>query len=151
MNPKYKLKIVMDTAVDVIKEQQQEIERLKQQLEYTEGAMESEAQDARLLREDVKHLKTQAAAMASILQDMVDVAQTCGSAYLYRRDVDRVMKAIEGDAGKDYHNPADVEALRLAREILEEVQNTPNLVGTSMLAIAVQKINKQIGGREDGI
>lgn len=78
----------------------------------------------------------------------------CGSAYLYRRDIDKVLTVLSVDAGKGYHNPADSEALELTTRALRYIfTNTQEFDMNKSVELTKQAIaaaEKAIGGQEDG-
>ena len=53
------------------------------------------------------------------------------------------------DTPADYHNPADVEALRKAREVLYNLR-MDDYPGFSAICEALAAIDKAIGGKEEG-
>lgn len=75
-------------------------------MKYLEGAMEIEAFDARQLRHDVQLLEAQ----TTIMKEGLDIAK--GYIGKGHESVSKIIiDALSTEAGKDYHNPADVEAL----------------------------------------
>jgi regulator of replication initiation timing len=91
---------MFDNYLDLI----ETIESLQQELHQLQNTRQSWEQieaGGRNILEENERLRAEAVAMRTILQDMVDVAQTCGSAYLYRRDIDKVVKVLSSDAGKE--------------------------------------------------
>ncbi len=119
-----------DDFINIMKFQQKEIESLELDVDQHITWNEAHTKYRTEQWEQIKQLRGQVAAMreasakaTEILQDMVDVANTCGSAYLYRGDIGRVsevIKSLSTDAG-DYHNFADIETLKLATEQVREI------------------------------
>ncbi len=116
----------------------QEFAQLQEQLKYAEGAMEIEAFDARQLRQDVELLAAQATIMREALKaaygiiiefergldwhkDKTIAAIEKKMDSCHYKDWDCIRIALSADAGKEYHNPADVEALKQMREGLNKI------------------------------
>jgi hypothetical protein len=102
------------------------------------------------LAEENIELQAQVTTLKTKLFGMTDAARTC--AHLYRQDINKISKIISSDAGKDYHNPADVEALKKAKEAMEYLYlgipfNTKESLEKTENALAA--IAKVLGGKED--
>ncbi|HUV84240.1 MAG TPA: hypothetical protein VMV86_00940 [Methanosarcinales archaeon] len=67
------------------------------------------------------------------------------------RFYEKAQKALSPDVGKDYHNPADVEALKLAREALKRCMISAFSHERNMAGEALAAIDKVFGGKEDDI
>jgi len=115
---------------DTIEAQQQEIE---QYIAWNEAHTKARAEQWEKIKQLLGHVEGQVEAMRIILQDMVDVARAC--------------------ACKDYHNPADVEALQLSREALDcalfWTRKHEHTASSEQIEEALAAIEKQIGGQED--
>ena len=62
---------------------------------------------------------------------------------------EHLLKALSVDAGKDYHNPADVEVLKQARGALCDALDEVTYSREWHVKEAIAEIDKMIGGKED--
>lgn len=109
--------------LDKTEAQEKEIEKLKKQLTYEEGTMESEAFDARQLRYDINQLKAQNAAYREALELnhkwWKETSIYKGySEQRFNDDFKNQIELLNSSEPIEYHNPADVEVLKMAKEAL---------------------------------
>jgi len=109
-----------------------ENEQLRAQPLYTQdcrmlldGAIqghEAAIREVEQLRQREAAYREASAKAIEMLQDMVDVANTCGSAYLYKRDTEKVTKLIEALSAPapEYHNTEDAGNYRYSWKYTEE-------------------------------
>lgn len=58
-------------------------------------------------------------------------------------------EALSTDAGKDYHNPADVEALKKAKEALKYCRISACRPAQGVAEVALAAIDKALGGEQE--
>lgn len=153
---------------DTIEAQQQEIKGLEQQLKNRLHYVEEGNNCIRLLTQKNEQLQEQTASMREALSEAISNTihgrlcsiggfQNTYSAQISTSAVERWERALLDDAGKDYHNPADMEALKLTREALASIHDLLNerepawyLVKHDKLAIrALTSIDKALGGEQE--
>jgi hypothetical protein len=120
-------------------------------------------------QQEIEHIQAQAAAMREALNEAISIITrgrltSIGSFHntydsqISTFFIDKWTAALD-NAGKDYHNPADVEALRQAKEALEliynkhtDITNHHKYPRTCVICReALTAIEKALGGNGDGI
>ncbi len=95
--------------------------------------------------EEIEQLQAQAAAMREALKSIY-----YGPFLMHEDYKSMIEQTLSTDAGKDYHNPADIEALKKAREALGQATYTeellPNWEYKKIVYEAIEAIDKVIGG-----
>jgi hypothetical protein len=136
--------------IDTIEAQQQEIWQAKQE-------RDSQQRCAIKAMTEVEELKAQAAEMSKALIELKGIfCNNTKCPYEYCKPecesygvIKKVSEALSNDAGKDYHNPADVEALRQAREALIYCMISACRPAKGVAEVAIATIDKALGGNED--
>jgi phage shock protein A len=101
------------------------------------------------LQQEIEQLQAQAARMREALEYYADIKRWSEVNLIYVPSPDKARKALSATP-TDYHNPADVEALRKAREALYAARVDVLTKETDELARdAVEAIDALIGGKED--
>jgi regulator of replication initiation timing len=106
-----------------------EIIQLQTQLDNRLKYVEEGNRAIEILEEQKKQLQAHAAAMRQALMELKGTLcnnnrcayEYCKPSCEYYSVIGKARKALSSDAGKDYHNPADVEALKLAKGALKIV------------------------------
>ena len=90
-----------------VKKNEQDLEGSYNTLLCVRDAFEALAkyEETGLSPDDIENLKTASKEALGILRDMVDAANVTGSAYLYRRDVENVLRVIKGLIAESEGNP----------------------------------------------
>jgi uncharacterized phage infection (PIP) family protein YhgE len=131
----YKNPMVRD-LFDTIEAQQQEIEQLHNEAENVLKATLQRISEH-------KQLQAQMAAMREVVEQFkYDYEQGENMQSNYHD----AYELLRTDAGKDYHNPADVEALKLAREALKRCMISAFSQERNMAGEALAAIDKVLGG-----
>lgn len=142
-----------------------EIEQLKQQLRYTEGAMESEAFYVRQLRHDVEQFQSDLEECQQALCVEVSKSERLEAQNAAYREALAEIKDIELDKHFqssawtiandtlsteqiDYHNPKDIETLNKTRELLAALNYRGGLgyEAHEWIDGTLEAIDKAIGG-----
>jgi hypothetical protein len=99
------------------------------------------------LQQENEQLKAQAAVMREALKSIY-----YGPYQMHKGYVEILEEALSTDAGKDYHNPTDIEALKKAREALGQATYTEELLPDwkykKIVYEAIRAIDKAIGGSQ---
>lgn len=141
--------------IDTIEAQHDEIELLRNQMIQ---AARGSAGIVDLAEENVR-LMAQTAAMREVIIELKpscglcnpeNCSNDCGNIRLF----EMIDAALSSDAGKDYHNPADVEALKVAKDALKivskkhsDLPHHEKYPRTSIVCSdAIKAIDKALGG-----
>lgn len=98
------------------------------------------------LHQEIEKQQAQAAKMREALKLIAGYSKK--KCFAFIKDI--AEEALTSDTGKDYHNPADVEALKQAREALEITSDCRCRVDSECTRCeALAAIDKVLGGKED--
>jgi FtsZ-binding cell division protein ZapB len=138
----FEYEVTMD-LVDTIETLQQENEELQTTVRERTKWWQDEARYTIKLEQQVKQLKAQAAVMREALKSIY-----YGPYQMHKGYVEILEEALATDAGKDYHNPADIEALKKAKYAIECLIKHYTGPAFSLLKYGkvIEAIDKAIGG-----
>jgi predicted nuclease with TOPRIM domain len=162
LNDEYGIFIKNKTVVnliDTIKALQQENEQYNQDRINAQGLWAEACEDVIKLQQENEQLRAQVARMRDVLDELtseLDYAHLLENGIEWDKHKSKIFDgALEllKNIPADYHNPADVEALRKAREALTIVSdyysNVLNMAAWKTVKEALAAIDKVIGGKED--
>ena len=110
---------LVNKLLDTIETQRKEISELKYSKETAENLIEKYVKEIDNNDKQIQQLQAQNGAMRAALRHGVDLADGLyATSEFVRWAHDDAEPALSSEAGRNYHNPADVEALKLAREAL---------------------------------
>lgn len=121
-------------------------------MRFLQGTIEAQQQE-------IEHIQAQAATMREALNEAISIITrgrltSIGSFHntydsqISTFFIDKWTAALD-NAGKNYHNPADVEALRQAREALIYCMISACRPAKGVAEVAIATIDKALGGNED--
>jgi hypothetical protein len=132
-NTKYKKSIAANCkACEMNQTERMEFEQLKTQLRFMEGAVETEAFDARGLRHDVEQLRARVVKYRDLAQKFIDVYEsgpddeTCKTPTLmdFHHKYYCMFKEYLSPDAADYHSPADVAEIEAQKRFINELTET---------------------------
>jgi hypothetical protein len=114
-------------------DKEKELENLKKAVGEWKYEAECHMDEVIARRKENQQLQAQAAVMREALSEAISIitsVRLCSigsfnntySAQISTSSVDKWTKTLSHDAGKDYHNPADLEALKLTLRALRKIQ-----------------------------
>jgi len=136
------------------------LSEFKEMLWFGEHVLTSAEQDLfdtiEALQQENEQLRAQVARMRGMLFELNEIAKDYapwGNRYNGKGIGDIIQNAdklLDANTVQAYHNPADVVALRKAREVLYNLR-MDDYPGFSAICEALAAIDKVIGGKEDGV
>ncbi len=135
-----------------IKQLWQENEQLRAKLEDWKHEVQCHMDEVIAREKQIEQLRAQVARMREVLEQF---KYNCEQNYPIYQNYLAVCQLLREDTVQAYHNPADVEALRKAKEEIQKSLKNYELVGeheydiSEHLQIALDEIDKAIGGKED--
>jgi hypothetical protein len=98
--------VPLSDVVETIEAQQQEIDKLTTMWDEASNSLTYEVAENESLQAQVTRMR--------------EALQTVSTGYSLSGEMDNLIENVLSDAPTEYHNPADIEALKLAREALEK-------------------------------
>ena len=140
--------------IDTIEALQQENEQLQAQLDEWKYEAKCHMDEVVARDKEIEKLRAQVARMRDALEYYADIKRWGEVNLIYVPSPDKARKALSNTPA-DYHNPADVEALRKAMEAIQRAKENFEPYGEYEYDVrydleeALAEIDKVMGGKED--